>query len=180
MRKQQSVLIILLCCSVLLSSCSTCPTQFQSGERTSVPYGCLEGRHREVDCMYIYHELSDIFLSVKQRFSGDSDLNLYGKREYWESPDELQDSGKIVGDCDAFALACRKICRERGIKSRLVHCITDKGMQHLVLESNGYVLDNLQNRVIRNSDLNYTWIRMSGYNSGDPWTCVKERSNDLG
>ena len=108
-------------------------------------------------------ELDNIFQLVMSRFEYTADL-----REHWASSDELDDE-TLRDDCDGFALACRKICREMGIESRLVYCKTETGGGHLVLEHEGWILDNRQDRVKSRSMLPYTWISMSGYNKGDPW-----------
>ena len=62
-----------------------------------------------------------------------------------------------------------KKCRELNIPNRLVFCQTETGGYHLILEVNGYVLDNRYPKVMKNNEVPYKWMRISGYNSGDPW-----------
>ncbi|PCI75761.1 MAG: hypothetical protein COB20_12210 [SAR86 cluster bacterium] len=90
--------------------------------------------------------------------------------ENWQMP-PLDYDGKqrIEDDCDGFCLACRKLLREVGIPSRLVYCEIER-RGHLVVEAQGWILDNLQDKVVANTMLrNYRWLRISGYEAGDPW-----------
>jgi predicted transglutaminase-like cysteine proteinase len=109
-------------------------------------------------------------------FEYKTDLEKFGKLEHWQDPKQLKealDKGVLVGDCDDFALACRFLLREKGIQSRLVMCfIGDEG--HLVLEVQGYILDNRHDRVKRIDELSYEWVKMSGYNDGDDWMSIEK------
>ena len=116
------------------------------------------------------NQLKIIHKSVFDRFTYVSDKKMWGKDEYWESPSEIPDGNKdIRGDCDTFALACRKECRKLGIPSRLVFCYTESEIGHLVLEVDGWIFDNRHAQLISRDVLPYRWIRISGYNKGDPW-----------
>lgn len=121
----------------------------------------------------LWRELVFIFNDAKKRFHGMSDLESRGVKEYWPSPDELPEKGKYIGDCDDFALMCRKLCRKKNLPSRLVHCVTDNGSHHLVLECQGYILDNLQDSPLHYKNLNYRWVKMSGYEPDEPWTAIE-------
>ena len=117
--------------------------------------------------------LDDIFQDVKGRFTYVPDNFQFNRVEYWMDPELLD--GDFSGDCDDFALACRKLVRAAGLPSRLVFCQVENGDHHLVLESRGWILDNRQRLVVSNSDYDgqYKWISMSGFNAGDPWTSIK-------
>lgn len=107
-----------------------------------------------------------------QVFSGfiyKTDKENYGELEYWAMPKDSIRSNGIVGDCEDFALFCRKLCREEDLKTRLVLCLTEDDEGHLVLECEGWILDNRQHGVVKRQDLPYTWIRISGYEPGDDW-----------
>ncbi len=114
-----------------------------------------------------------IHRNLFKNFSYITDLENYGVEEKWVMPkDSFTDSQKFSGDCEDFALACRKLIREAGIKSRLVYCIVEDGEGHCVLEVNGYILDNRQASIISNRKLvkkGYKFLAISGYESGDPW-----------
>ena len=86
--------------------------------------------------------LDEIFISVKGRFVWVSDNELWERLEHWESYDQINDMGILYGDCDCFAMACRKQCRKLGIPSRIVYCKTETGGGHAVLESSGWILYN--------------------------------------
>ena len=81
-------------------------------------------------------------------------------------------NGIIGHNCDDFALACRQLCREKNIPSRLVVCQTEKGGYHLVTEVQGWILDNRQNGVVSRDDLDYKWLKISGYEKGESWHSI--------
>ena len=110
-------------------------------------------------------DLDKVFAHVKSRF-------IYTAQdvERWASAEELD--GEVHSDCNDFALACRAECRAVGVMSRLVVCLTETGERHLVLESVGWVLDNRQNHVVSRARLPYTWLKISGYEAGDPWRAI--------
>lgn len=116
--------------------------------------------------------LENIFKQVKERFIYKKDIEVWDTIEHWESYKEIPDEGYIVGDCDCFALACRKECRKLNIPSRLVFCkvnINNLWLGHLVLESCGFIFDCNKNDVVSKNQLSYKWVSISGYASGDPW-----------
>lgn len=117
--------------------------------------------------------LTEIHRDIKRRFVYVPDITEWGVQEHWERYDEIPEEGEIRGDCDCFALACRRECRKRHIPSRLVHVLTETLEGHLVLSVGEYILDNRQRGVVRARDLiGYEWIRISGYNRGDPWHMI--------
>lgn len=121
-------------------------------------------------------QLEDIHKNVKEDFVYVSDERLYKKPEWWQSPaaDYMGDS-RLLGDCEDFALACRKLCRDAGIdNSRLVYCFTENKEGHCVLEVDGWIFDNRSPEgVVMNRDIlterGYEWVAISGYEPGDPW-----------
>lgn len=118
--------------------------------------------------------LDKIHSTVFSNFKYKTDLEQFGVEEKWLMPDALYDgTTTVVGDCEDFALACRKLCRDNGIdNSRLVVCLTEDGEGHCVLEVNGWILDNRRRRVVTRDRLGsegYKWLAVSGYNPGDDW-----------
>lgn len=90
--------------------------------------------------------------------------------ESWDMPPEGYDGSQMLtDDCDGFCLAVRMLLRKAKIPSRLVYCrVQDRG--HLVVEVEGWILDNLQDTVVPNTALyEYQWLRISGFEPGDPW-----------
>lgn len=121
--------------------------------------------------------LQDIHNSVLRRFVYVSDTIKWHKIEHWESSEELPLTGKFQGDCDAFALMCRKICRAKELRSRLIFCrIPDTGEYHLVCECAGYILDNRCLRIAAIQELDYEWLYMSGFEKGEPWHRIRIES----
>ena len=120
-------------------------------------------------------EIKKIHRDIFTRFKYIPDKVLWGIDEHWEKEDEIPDTGVIKGDCDCFALACRKECRKLDIPSRLVHVITETEEGHLVLSVEDWILDNRYTSIMRKRDLDelYKWIRISGYEKGDPWHMIE-------
>jgi predicted transglutaminase-like cysteine proteinase len=121
--------------------------------------------------MELYDALVGIHGNVKRRFIYKSDISLWKVPEHWENYDQIPDVGTIVGDCDCFAMACRKECRKLNIPSRLIHCLTEDKVGHLVLSVDKWILDNRQKCPVEKTDLDdvYCWIKVSGYERGDKW-----------
>lgn len=112
--------------------------------------------------------IADIFHHVKRRFVYITDREQYQQEEKWVLP-----AGAILnGDCEDFALACRALCREHGIQSRLVLCKVETGEMHCVLECDGLILDSRMKEVKKIDDLPYQWLAMSGYEKGEDWRVI--------
>lgn len=111
--------------------------------------------------------LNQVFHNVKNNFQQWPD-----KGEEWRMPPIGYDGRQLLrDDCDGFCLACRSLLRRLDIPSRLVYCKV-AGADHLVVEAQGWILDNLQRSVVPNTLLTtqqYRWLRISGYEPGDPW-----------
>lgn len=113
----------------------------------------------------------------EQRWKDHPELLL---NEHWETraqlEHDLETRGAVHGDCDAFAMMCWFALQTAGVKSRLVFCLVETGVGHLVcMTENGLVLDNRQMRVASNIDLQnhgYKFITMSGFNPGEAWHFV--------
>lgn len=111
---------------------------------------------------------------VNWRFNYTSDIENRGVPEHWTDVNELEELDELhrdefKDDCDGFALAVRYQCRKLNIPNRLVHCLTENGTGHLVVSVNGYIIDNRNKWIMKRSDVDYKWIKMSGYEKGDPW-----------
>lgn len=119
-------------------------------------------------------KLKEIHSKIFRNFTYKTDKVKYGEVEYWAMPDESTVGERVVGDCEDFALACRALCREAGIPTRLVFCLTETGEGHCVLECEGYILDNRYRQVRYKDDLDYKWLRISGYEPGDQWHEIKQ------
>ena len=118
-------------------------------------------------------KLNEIHWLVLSNFTYKTDKELHDVSEHWVQPDESYDgTQKLIGDCEDFALHCRKLCRDANLKTRLVFCKDETGEGHLVLECNGFIIDNRQKSVVTNTYLikkGYKFISISGYESNEPW-----------
>jgi len=117
--------------------------------------------------------IKDIHKLVFSNFTYITDKKQYNNIEKWVQPaSDYDGTTSFKGDCEDFALACRKLLRDANIESRLVYCTVENGEGHLVLSVDGWILDNRFRAIKTNSYLvkhGYTFIKISGLNSGDPW-----------
>jgi predicted transglutaminase-like cysteine proteinase len=111
-------------------------------------------------------DLDRIHSRVLAGFTYQSDEVTYSVKEKWVTP---EDADNVIGDCQDFALACRKLCREAALQTRLIICMTETGEGHCVLECEGYIFDNRRLRVAPCDDFNYKWVSISGHEPDDPW-----------
>ena len=123
----------------------------------------------------VFETISDIQRRVYKRFTYQTDQEQYGTIERWVMPDEAYNgSTAILGDCEDFSLHCRKLCREAGLRTRLIFC-TVQGEGHCVLECNGWILDNNYETIRSRDDLEkagYKWFYISDFESGGPWRAI--------
>lgn len=115
-------------------------------------------------------QLTKIHNRVKRNFVFRRDVGL----EEWTMPPENYNGLQIIrDDCDGFCLACRSLLRSAQISNRLVYCeVEERGRSfgHLVVEVDGWILCNRQQEVKPNDQLyEYRWLRISGYEPGEPW-----------
>lgn len=115
-------------------------------------------------------KLSLVFRKVKRNFVFKEDAGL----EQWDMPPARYDGRQLIrDDCDGFCLACRTLLRREHIPSRLVYCEVRQRNRlygHLVVEVQGWILDNRQDRVVPNTRLHdYRWRFISGYEPGEAW-----------
>lgn len=129
----------------------------------------------------LFKTLQNIHENIKKRFVYVSDIKRWGTNEHWERYDEIPETGEIRGDCDCFALACRRECRKLEIPSRLVHVLTETKEGHLILSVDKYILDNRMDYVVKKESLDgyYAWIRISGFEKGDPWHMINDPYFDI-
>jgi predicted transglutaminase-like cysteine proteinase len=102
--------------------------------------------------------LDEVLQRVNDKFQYDSDLLIYGERDYWSPASE---SNGWRGDCEDYALLCRELLQAKGVYgSLLLTCWTEAGQYHCVLYMEGWILDVRFSKVMSNSDLErvgYKW-----------------------
>lgn len=92
------------------------------------------------------------------RIEYQSDMEHYGKRDYWAIP---QDG---LGDCEDYVLAKKRALENQNISSCIATCWVETGGYHGVLvvrtDRGDYVLDNRYDQVWGWDDLPYEWDKM--------------------
>lgn len=120
----------------------------------------------------IWDQCKEVHGRVYKGFHYMDDSVQFGKIEHWNVPDTID---RVTGDCDEFALACRALLDEVGVKTRLVLCRTELGEGHLVCAVGNFILDNRERRVRTKQYMQrrgYQWLAVSGPQRGDPWHLV--------
>lgn len=117
----------------------------------------------------LFDTLNAIQSKVYHKFTYETDREQYGVDEKWIMPSI---GSPFVGDCEDFALECRRLCRESGIQTRLVVCLID-GFGHCVLEASGWIFDCNYDHIVSRDDLkDYNWWAISGFNPQDDWKLI--------
>ncbi|MQY44840.1 transglutaminase [Rhizobiales bacterium RZME27] len=123
---------------------------------------------------YGWTAIHDINSSVNNRIMARTDMQVYGREEYWEYPVD-------AGDCEDYALQKRKELSERGFAlSDLLITVVRKpdGEGHAVLtvrtSKGDFILDNLNSDVKLWSDTDYTFLkRQASFDTGR-WVTIED------
>jgi predicted transglutaminase-like cysteine proteinase len=114
----------------------------------------------------------EVFNRIKDGFTYVSDEEQYGTKEDWRFPESYDN---LTGDCDDFAIACRKLLKEKGHECRLVFCRTEGGGGHLICVIGKMALDNRMKFPVEIKYLQhkgYELISASGLNPEDDWHTI--------
>lgn len=118
--------------------------------------------------------ISSVNVAVNTRVKPVSDMDAYGKQEYWAYPDNN------VGDCEDFALEKRRQLMKRGLSSSvLLITVVRKpdGEGHAVLtvrtDKGDYVLDNLVAQVLPWEQTGYTFLKRQAEDYPGRWVSIK-------
>jgi len=116
------------------------------------------------------NELESVNRFVNQSVKPVTDLELYGKVEFWDYPS----SGK--GDCEDYVLLKRRMLIERGWpeSTLLITVVRDEnGEGHAVLTAHtdvgDLILDNKRQEIVRWIDTPYTYVKQQS--EGNPLVC---------
>jgi predicted transglutaminase-like cysteine proteinase len=167
---RQYIGMVLLVPMMFLASCVSEPSLFRLGDEVQPPPGCIELRRRGGECSLI-KELQKVLDRIARKYSPQANCTLYDDDDYWATVEESTRGDRIVGDCEDFAIQVRQELGEMDIPSRLVLCRMGHEY-HLVVEVDGWILDNRHVWVIPRDELDYEWIKISGYCAGEPWRRV--------
>jgi len=106
-----------------------------------------------------FGQIEEVNTAVNTEIAPETDLDLYGKPEYWTYP-------TTKGDCEDYVLLKRRILIERGFpeSTLLITVVRDENDEgHAVLtvrtDKGDFVLDNKRREVMRWADTPYTFIR---------------------
>lgn len=116
---------------------------------------------------------------VNQSVKPVTDLELYGKVEYWDYPT----SGK--GDCEDYVLLKRRMLIERGWpeSTLLITVVRDEnGEGHAVLTARtdvgDLILDNKRQEIVRWIDTPYTYVKQQSEGNPLVWTSLMRPNGD--
>jgi predicted transglutaminase-like cysteine proteinase len=106
-----------------------------------------------------FGQIEEVNTAVNTEIAPETDLDLYGKPEYWTYP-------TTKGDCEDYVLLKRRILIERGFpeSTLLITVVRDENNEgHAVLtvrtDKGDFVLDNKRREVMRWTDTPYTFIK---------------------
>lgn len=124
--------------------------------------------------------VADVNLTINQQVRPMSDLEIYGRDEYWTYPT----SG--VGDCEDYALEKRRQLAEAGISlANLLITVVRKedGEGHAILtlrtEGGDYILDNLNDEMKLWSETSYRFLKRQDSGHTGRWVSLREENNML-
>jgi predicted transglutaminase-like cysteine proteinase len=169
------------------------PSAMMTGSLTSQPIGHYEFckrnasecaiRSRDVTPLKMSSELlrrlEKLTVTVNQAIKPKSDLELYGKEEYWTYPVD-------AGDCEDYALAKRRVLMEDGISaSNLLLTVLRRpnGDGHAVLtvrtDGGDIVLDNLTDMVLNWDETGYTYLKRQAIDHTGRWVSIRDGDTPL-
>ncbi|WP_137134870.1 transglutaminase-like cysteine peptidase [Rhizobium sp. FKY42] len=123
---------------------------------------------------YGWEMIQQINFSVNHRIEARTDMEVYGREEYWAYP-------TTAGDCEDYALQKRKELKDKGFSlADLLITVVRKpdGEGHAVLtvrtSEGDFILDNLSDEVKLWSDTPYTFLkRQASFNTGR-WVSIED------
>ncbi len=190
------LLAALLAMSVSTSAAAPSPRPMAgmiTGSVTSQPIGHYEFcRTNPAECHAIKTNLAaprvtdagwqvirDVNLSVNTTITPVTDLELYGREEFWSIP-------TTAGDCEDFALLKRKILIQKGFpESALLLTVVRKpdGEGHAVLTlrtaGGDFILDNLENEVKPWYATPYQYLKRQATFDSGRWVSIENGSDVL-
>lgn len=126
----------------------------------------------------LFRRLEKLTISVNQAVKPMSDIDLYGKDEYWAYPDKL-------GDCEDYVLRKRRVLMQEGISpSNLLITVLRKpdGEGHAVLtvrtDQGDFVLDNLTDSVTPWDETDYIFLKRQATDHTGRWVTILEAAQE--
>jgi len=120
-----------------------------------------------------WNKILDVNFSVNVRIEPATDMELYGREEYWEYP-------LTAGDCEDYVLQKRRELHEAGLPlSNLLVTVVRKpdGEGHAVLtirtDRGDFILDNLRNEVLNWSNTEYIYLKRQSERHSGRWVTIE-------
>lgn len=121
--------------------------------------------------------LIDVNHSVNARIRPATDMELYGREEYWTYPVD-------AGDCEDYVLEKQRELREKGfpLTSLLITVVRKPdGEGHAVLtvrtDRGDFILDNLRDDVYNWKDTEYTYLKRQSTQTPGRWVSIEQRDD---
>lgn len=125
----------------------------------------------------VWDTILDVNQSVNTRIEPATDMELYGKEEYWTYPVN-------AGDCEDYVLEKQRELHNKGLPlASLLITVVRKpdGEGHAVLtvrtDRGDFILDNLRNEVFNWKDTEYTYLKRQSTQSPGKWVSIEQRDD---
>lgn len=191
MTKQTIIATILILLGIGIaeaaSPASTSPWM-TTGERTSQPIGHYEFCERyPAECRVtarnsnvlkltpeIWKEIVRVNASVNAKIAPMTDMEAWGREEYWEYP-------VTVGDCDDYMLLKRRELMALGLPANtLLFTVVRQpnGEGHAVLtvrtDRGDFILDNLDPRILAWNQTDYSYLKRQSTTNSGSWVSIHD------
>lgn len=125
----------------------------------------------------VWDTLIDVNHSVNTRIRPATDMELYGREEYWTYPVN-------AGDCEDYVLEKQRELRSKGLPlASLLITVVRKpdGEGHAVLtvrtDRGDFVLDNLRDEIFNWKDTEYTYLKRQSSQTPGQWVSIERRDD---
>jgi predicted transglutaminase-like cysteine proteinase len=172
------------------TAATAAPSFMHLGSRTTQPVGHYEFCQRNPgECKQVakkapveltrklWGAMVDINNAVNVMVAPRTDLELWGREEFWSYPDG-------VGDCEDYVLEKRRDLIKAGVPSGnlLITVVRQRnGLGHAVLTvrtSHGdFVLDNLEPRILSWDETDYTFLKQQSSRNAGVWVAIEDDRN---
>jgi len=125
----------------------------------------------------LWGAMVDINNAVNVMTTPRTDLEMWGREEFWSYPDG-------VGDCEDYVLEKRRELIKAGVPSAnlLITVVKQRnGLGHAVLTvrtSHGdFILDNLEPRILSWDETEYTFLKQQSSRNAGVWVAIEDDRN---
>lgn len=129
-----------------------------------------------------FANLADLNQRINHAIRYESDIKQFGVADYWTLP--LDGAGRGAGDCKDYVLEKRRALTDAGVPLddlSIAIVRTGLGETHAVLlvatDQGELVMDSLSPRIMRWSEVRYTWIERQAPGRQLAWVKVAPRQN---